>query len=123
MNGCRPTICGPRAGEREGPALLDLELFEDIRLQLQLLVVADQPGIAVDDHQPGVLVAPDQHADLAAGLARFAARDLDHRGCSGGPARAGVAPRAAASSDGPRRGAHQAPVWIALDFGFGLILT
>ena len=39
--------------------------------RLQLPVVADQPGVAVDDHHAGVLGAPDEHAQRAA-IARLA---------------------------------------------------
>ena len=57
----------------------DVEAFEDVGLQVELLVVADQPRIAVDVIMRMSLLAADQHAQRAAILAGLPAhrREID----------------------------------------------
>ena len=54
----------------------DFEAFENIRLKVELFVIADQPGISVDRHQPDIFLAADEGADRAAVAAWLPA----HRG-------------------------------------------
>ena len=77
----------PRAQvEGEDAAILDLDILEDVRLQLERFVVGDQPGIAVHHHEAGVLGPADQHVQLAAGLAHaLGAIHLDHARLVGRP--------------------------------------
>jgi len=52
--------------ERELAALLDLVALEDVGVQLELVVIDDQSGVAVDGHQAGIARGRDQHVELAA---------------------------------------------------------
>ncbi len=60
-----PLVAAPQM-EGEDAVVLDLVALDDIRAQCPALVVADQPGVAVDHHHPGVLGHARQHAQAAA---------------------------------------------------------
>ena len=49
-------------------ALLDIDRFEDVGLDLERRRIADQPRIAVDDHHAGILGGRHQHAQLPPGF-------------------------------------------------------
>jgi hypothetical protein len=77
--------------QREDPPVLDLDVFENVWPQRVVLVIADQPRIAVDHRDAHILGAPDQRADAAAmapdlapalrqpGDGRLGRRALGHR--------------------------------------------
>ncbi len=59
-----------RSLQHEHALILDLEFLEDVGDDCQLRCVTDQARIAVDGHQPDVLVAADDGAQFAAVLSR-----------------------------------------------------
>ena len=91
----------------EDPAVLDLDVLEDVRHQLELFIVRDQPGIAVDHHEAGVLGPADQHVQLAAGLADgLVAVELGHARLGGWPG-AGRRAREQAEAEGQNEGGEE----------------
>src|SRR5262245_38160791 len=63
--------------EREGALVLYIVVLENIRNEIEVLVVADEPHVGVDHHYAEVALVPHQHADLAAWLAARAAYLLE----------------------------------------------
>ena len=61
----RPAVAGAQV-QREDAAVDVLDALEDVRDEVQLLVVADEARVAVDDHHPDVAVLREQRAQLAA---------------------------------------------------------
>ena len=116
MNGCAVRPLVPLAQvQREDAAVLDLDVLQDVRHQLEVLVVADQPGIAVDDHQPGVARPRDQHVQAAAGLADGLAGAVevdDQRLIAAAPPMTGGAERPSAAA---RRAAARAALRGVVD--------
>jgi len=55
--------------EGELAAVLDVIAFQDVGVQLEPVVVHDQPGVAVDRHQERVARTGHQHVELSARLA------------------------------------------------------
>src|SRR5439155_25943721 len=64
----RPSKARPEM-EGENAAFLYVVGFEQIRLKLELLVIAHEPRIAVDGHEADIALAADQNARGAAILA------------------------------------------------------
>ena len=60
----RPLVAASQV-EREHPTAFVDDLLQNVGNDAQLLVVADQPRIAIDDHHPDVAVLRHQHAHLA----------------------------------------------------------
>ncbi len=54
----------------KAPIIFHLQAFEQVRLELEIEVVANQACVAVNDHQANVLASAHQHYQLAAVLAR-----------------------------------------------------
>ena len=63
--------------EGEDTVLFDLEVLQHVGLEIELLVIADQPLVADQRHQADVALATDQHPHDAAILARLAAHGGD----------------------------------------------
>ena len=64
----RPLVAGAQL-EGEFATVLVLVALEDVGLQLEVPVVDDQAGVAVERHQARVARVGDQHVDLAAAMA------------------------------------------------------
>ncbi len=62
----------------EHAALLDLEVGEDVRLELEVRSVADQPGVAEGEQQTRVARAPDEIAQFAPGMPELG-HVVDHK--------------------------------------------
>src|SRR5690606_27030161 len=76
-----PTVPWPEP-QRKNAALLNFQVFQNVRDEIQLLVVADEPGIAIDDDHSDVLGISHQHPDpatVASGLSPQAAQIDDTR--------------------------------------------
>src|SRR5690606_21979851 len=58
----------------------DFDGLEDVRLKVEVAVVADEPGVAVDVDHADVLTIAHEHAQGAAVASRLAARNgqVDH---------------------------------------------
>ena len=65
----RPLVPGPQL-QGELAAFLDFVAFQDVGMELELVVVHDQASVAVDRHQARIAHAGDQHVELTALLAR-----------------------------------------------------
>ena len=61
----RPSVAFPKV-QRKYPAVFDFHVLENIRHQVEILVVTDQSGVTVDGEQSNVLAAVNEAAQVAA---------------------------------------------------------
>ena len=105
----------------EDPAVLDLDVLQDVRHQLEILVVADQPRIAVDHHQAGVPAAARPACAACRRACRWSCRQPRSRRPSAPRAarpRPAATPASARRQGGLRRGCMLCGVVDGLNIGF-----
>ena len=68
----RPAMTGAQMQGKD-PLVLDLDALQNIGSDIEVLVIGNQPGIAVDDHLAHILVTGHQHRQPTAGATEITA--------------------------------------------------